>query len=106
MAKNNKPLDGRKIPKDKRPKPSTGQSAEPRDLPYEALNQSEREIIRMLKSKDGYPVRTIEYLAEAFDSKLEVRNALRRPVSCGWIDNVGRGQYKLSDKGRKRLARA
>jgi hypothetical protein len=112
MAKkksNGKQTDLRKIPKDKRPKPTTGQSADERELPYDSLNDDELEVIRMLNgSKSGggpRVVRTIEFLAEGLDSKLAVRNALRRLVSCGWVDRAERGKYQVSERGRKRMQR-
>lgn len=107
--KESKPVDLRKVPKDKRPKPTSGQSADERQLPYEDLNEDEREVVRLLNGKNGVRhVRSIEYLAEAFSGdnpKLQVRNALRRAVSCGWVDRCARGQYQISEKGRKRLQR-
>lgn len=107
---NGKNKDLRKLPKDKRPKPTTGQSAPARDLGYELLSDDEREIVRALNGKGNGErhVRTVAFLSELFDGddpKLQARNALRRPVSCGWVDNVGRGQYQISEKGRKRLSR-
>jgi hypothetical protein len=104
-------VDLRKVPKEKRPKPSTGQSAKERDLPYDDLNGDEQSLVKLLDGKSGGPriVRTVEFMSEAMDGdnpKLQTRNALRRLVSCGWVDNVGRGQYQISEKGRKRMARA
>ena len=109
-GKKNKTADLRKLPKDKRPKPTTGQSAKARDLPYEALSESERDIVRALNGRGPKRVvRSVEFLADLMDGddpKLQARNALRRPVACGWIENVGRGAYQISEKGRKRLQRA
>lgn len=104
-------VDLRTLPKDKRPKPSSGQSAPERELPYESLSDDEKEVIKLLDGPGhGHrQVRSIEWLADGFDGdnpKLRVRNALRRPVSCGWVDWVARGQYQISEKGRKRYARA
>jgi hypothetical protein len=109
--KNSKQTDLRKVPKDKRGKPTTGQSADEQPLPYEVLNDDEREIVRMLNGRNGdgvRHVRSIEFLAEGIDGsnpRLQVRNALRRTVACGWVDHVSRGQYQISGKGRKRLTR-
>lgn len=107
--KNSKQTDLRKVPKEKRGKPSTGQSADEQALPYEMLNDDEREIVRMLNGRNGVRhVRSIAFLSEGIDGdnpQLQVRNALRRTVACGWIDHVSRGQYQISEKGRKRLAR-
>lgn len=108
-GKSSKNVDLRKVPKDKRPKPSTGQSADERALPYEVLNDDEREIVRMLNGKNGARhVRSIEFLSEGLSGdnpRLQARNALRRTVACGWVDRVSRGQYQISEKGRKRLTR-
>jgi len=103
--------DLRKVPKDKRPKPTTGQSAATRDLSYDLLSDDEKALVKALdgRSHSGKrEQRTIAWLARLFggdDPKLQTRNALRRPVSCGWVDNVGRGLYQISEKGRKRLSR-
>jgi len=115
MAKRNghskKNMDGRKIPKAKRPKPSTGQSAPERDLPWENLSEGEQAIVKALNGKGEGPrnPRSVEYLSEFFEGrnpKLQVRNALRRIVSCGWVDNIDRGMYQITERGRKRRARA
>lgn len=102
--------DLRKLPKDRRPKPTTGQSAKSRELSYEDLSADEAEVVGALDGKAGKRlVQPIAFLSDLFDGddpKLRTRNALRRPVSCGWVDNVGRGLYQISEKGRKRLARA
>lgn len=104
-------VDLRKLPKDKRPKPSSGQSAEERELPFTALSDAEKDVIKMLDGNGhGHRVvRSIEFLADGFggdNPKLQVRNALRRLVSCGWVDWASRGQYQINEKGRKRHARA
>jgi len=101
--------DLRTLPKDKRPKPSSGQSAPERALPYEALSDAERLIVKTLNNRGQKRTeRSVEYLAELMDgddAKLQVRNALRRPVACGWVENIARGMYRISEKGRKRLER-
>jgi hypothetical protein len=111
MAKTKtKKIDLRKIPKDKRPKPTTGQSAEERDLPYDSLNDDEREVVRMLYGRGGkHPARKIDFLSEGLEGdnpKLQARNAMRRLVACGWAARVDRGEYKLTDRGVKRYDRA
>ena len=105
-------VDLRKVPRDKRPKPSTGQSAEARALPWDSLSEDEKEIIKLLDgpvSRSDAPrprvVRSIEYLAEGLEgdnARLRARNALRRPVSCGWVDRAGRARYQISALGRRR----
>ena len=115
MAKKNgtngKHVDLRTLPKAKRPKPSTGQSADERDLPFEGLNDDEKDVVKLLNGRRGgiRQVRSVAFLAEGIDGdnpQLQARNALRRLVSCGWAERVGRGQYKVSERGRKRLERA
>lgn len=107
---NGKHVDLRKLPLDKRPTPTTGQSADERELPVESLNDDETEVVRMLnggkKGSGSRETRSVEWLSDGLDSKLAVRNALRRLVSCGWVERVDRGQYRISEKGRKRMQRA
>lgn len=111
MAKDKfKDVDLRKVPRDKRPKPTSGQSASARDLPWEALNSDEKEIVKLLNSP-GHgerKVRSIEYLADGLEGdnpRLQARNALRRIVACGWVDRADRAQYQISVNGRRRLAK-
>jgi hypothetical protein len=119
MAKNGRKkkdkesVDLRKVPRDKRPKPTTGQSAEAHALPWDALSGDERVIIKLLdgdhKAASPRPrtVRSIEYLAEGLEgdaARLRARNALRRPVACGWVDRAARARYQISELGRRRLA--
>ncbi len=105
-GKKNDKQDLRKLPKDKRPKPTSGQSAPERQLHFDELSDAEKDIVKMLGRKRV--ARTVEYLADAFDGdnpKLQVRNALRRIVCAGWVDRIGRGQYQLSKNGADRLRR-
>jgi len=114
MTKSYENVDIRTMPKDKRPKPTQGQSAPERDLPYEKLNETEREVLGLLngKGEGARVVRDISFLAEGVDdadaeTKLLVRNSLRRLVACGWVESgEKRGTYRVSEKGRKRLDRA
>lgn len=100
-------VDLRTLPRDKRPKPSTGQSAAARELAWDAMSADEKEIVKMLNSP-GHgerKVRSIEYLADGLEGdnpRLQARNALRRPVACGWVDRVERAQYQISVNGRRR----
>lgn len=109
-AKTEDKVDLRRLPRDKRPKPTTGQSAPTRKLEWDALNQYERAVIDLLHGGGGRRVpRNVAYLADGIDAenaRLVARNALRRPVSCGWIERVGRAQYMISELGRQRLNRA
>lgn len=103
-------VDLRKVPRDKRPKPTTGQSAAKRDLPWESLSPDEKEVVKMLNSPGHGPrtVRSIEYLADGIEGdnpRLQARNALRRLVACDWVDRAERAQYQVSVNGRRRLAK-
>ncbi len=105
--------DLRKLPRDKRPKPTSGQHAEERDLALDDMNDDEQEVIKLLNAKgEGRrEARNVAYLAEGIDdddaeTKLRVRNAMRRLVSCGWVDRADRGSYMISERGRKRMQRA
>lgn len=101
-------VDLRKVPRDKRPKPSTGQSAPARDLAWDSMSADEKEVVKLLNSP-GHgerKVRTIEYLADGIEGdnpRLQARNALRRVVACGWVDKADRAQYQISTNGRRRL---
>jgi hypothetical protein len=98
-------MDLRTLPKDERPKPTTGQSGKPIELSWEQMNRDEqRLIVRMRKHKGAMGIADLSE-GKAFGSnnpKLRVRNALRRTVRGGWIESAGRGQYKLTQSGRKR----
>jgi hypothetical protein len=102
-------VDLRKVPRDKRPKPCTGQSAASRELPWDSMSSDEQSIIKMLHSP-GHgerKLRSIEYLADGLEGdnpRLQTRNALRRPVSCGWVDHAERATYQISVNGRRRMA--
>jgi len=102
-------VDLRKAPHDKRPKPSTGQSAAARELPWDSMSHDEQSVVKMLNSP-GYgerKLRTIEYLADGLEGdnpRLQSRNALRRPVSCGWVEKAERATYQISVNGRRRMA--
>lgn len=104
-------VDLRKLPRDKRPKPTSGQSADKRSLPWDALNGDEREVVKMLNSPGhgDRHVRSVEFLADGLEGdnpRLQARNALRRLVSCDWVDRSGRAQYQISKNGRARYERA
>jgi hypothetical protein len=108
--------DLRKLPKSDRPKPSTGQSGPERELPYEELNQDEKLVVVTLDD-DGEGLRQAMPVADLASTilskenekearaKLRIRNAMRRLVTGGWVENTDRGRYKISEKGRKRLKR-
>lgn len=101
-------VDLRKLPRDKRPKPSTGQSAPERKIEWGDFNRHEKAVLKMLNGDGGRRVqRSVEFLADGIpgdpdNPKLAARNALRRPVSSGWVDRVGKAQYMISESGRRR----
>jgi hypothetical protein len=110
-----KKTDLRKLPKDKRPKPSSGQSAPEREIPWNELNEDEGVLVQMLAAEDRRAPRSVEWLAEAFDdsgkheynhAKLRARNAVRRLVQGGWVERVERGTYQLTESGKRRYQRA
>lgn len=122
MAKKSKPtkdVDLRTLPKDKRPKPTTGQSRKEFQLPTEELTKHERKLVDMLNGK-GKGVRETYSVAELSKetklTKLQVRNTIRRLVPSTWVEHVDevltddgdvrpvRGHYRITERGRKRLA--
>jgi hypothetical protein len=103
-------VDLRRLPRDERPKPSTGQSAPARQIAWDAFNAHERAVVKLLDGGGGRRVpRRVEYLADGIDAdnpRLAARNALRRPVSSGWVDRVDSATYVISELGRQRYNRA
>ena len=104
-------VDIRKLPKDKRPKPSTGQSAPERLIKYEDLTDNEKAIIAASKGgkkEAARPWRDVEYYSELFDAdnpKLVARNTIRRLIPGGWLERGERGKYRLTENGMRRLER-
>lgn len=95
--------------------PTSGQSAPPIELSSDALNAKEAKVLAALNGSGSgvRPVMTITDLAaECFKSQSKkranswVRNSLRRLVQSGLIEKVERGKYRVSEAGRKGLARA
>lgn len=96
-------------------KPSSGQSGPAMDLPFEKISDKERKVLDFLNGSGSgqRPIMTITQMAEgcfkslgAKKSNSWVRNCLRRLVRSGNVEKVERGQYRISDAGRKKLARA
>jgi len=95
--------------------PTSGQSGPPLELSVEGLNTKEAKIFEALNGT-GSGVReiiSIEDLASTcFKSRGKkqanswVRNSLRRLVQGGLVEKVERGKYRVSEAGRKKLARA
>jgi hypothetical protein len=113
--------------------PTTGQSAEKRDIPYEELNNKELELLGVLNGEGAgvCPKMTIKECAKGAFLRSKVpakkpakaktatpgkiransleqanywaRNCFRRLVVSDYVVKVSRGVYKISTKGRKRL---
>lgn len=107
--------------KDKKKKPTTGQSAGPLQIGYDDLNKDERKLIRVLngKTKSRVTLHLGEIASKGRMSNLEVRNALRRTVRGDWVEKVteivddegeikegARGYYRISVNGRRRIKRS
>jgi hypothetical protein len=89
--------------------PTSGQSGPPIDLSEKGLNAKELKILSALCNGQG--TMTIKELAtECFKGKAKaqanswVRNSLRRPARAGLIEQVERGTYKATAKGKKHAA--
>lgn len=112
-----------KAKKERADKPSTGQSAEEFQLPYGNLNPKEKKVIDFL-DHTGHgtrEIKTIDEIAEeCFHGKSDsknvtssgkranswARNSLRDLVPGGFAEKVDRGQYRITEAGRKRRERA
>lgn len=99
--------DLRRLKKDERPAPTTGQSGPEMALPAEKLNKDERLVLAQLDTVDRAPAKIVE-LAEAIRkakrnefTTLRTRNALRRLVRGGLVTAKERGEYKITAKGTK-----
>ena len=108
-------VDKRKIPIGERGKPTSGQSGDPIDLPYDELNKREAKVVDYLNGdgKGTREAKTVEEIAKALwsregqaRSKLFVRNSMRRLFCGGWVEKPDKGIYKITEKARKRLASA
>lgn len=111
-------VDLRTLPKDERPKPTSGQSRAEFALPKEELTKYEMKIIEALNGKGKGLRETIPVLdlsKATRMTKLEVRNTIRRLVPSTWVERVDevltddgdvkkvRGHYRITERGRKRL---
>ena len=97
-------------------KATTGQSAPHHDLPVDDLNAKELKLVNVINGK-GTGSREeisipdmIKVFQSSADTKAQanswVRNSLRRLVTGELIEKTSRGVYRVTEKGRKRLARA
>lgn len=96
-------------------KASSGQSGPSLDLPVEKISAKEMRVVELLNGSGSgtRTIYTIEEMAGAcWKSKSKkqsnswVRNSLRRLIRSGVVEKVERGKYRISDAGRKKLARS
>lgn len=95
--------------------PTSGQSGPALELSVEGLNSKEAKVFAALNG-EGSGVRVVmtitDLAAECFKSRGKkqanswTRNSLRRLVQGGLVEKVERGKYRVSEAGRKKLARA
>jgi len=101
----------------KKKKATTGQSGPPVDVPFEKLNDKEREVLSFLNGKGKgprNPLKISDIAGSCWKSKRLskaqgnswTRNSLRRLICGGWVEKLERGVYRVTEKGRKRLQRA
>ena len=95
--------------------PKSGQSAAPIELSLDGLNAKESKVVSALNGagSGARPVLSIVEIADrCFKSQGKkrsnswARNSLRRLVIAGLVEKVERGAYRISEPGRKKLARA
>jgi hypothetical protein len=102
-----KKVDLRKLKKDERPAPSTGQSGPSISLPAEKINKDERLVLKELGGEDREPLKIVTLADSIRKAKrneftpLRTRNALRRLVRGGLVTQKERGTYKITAKGSK-----
>jgi hypothetical protein len=96
--------DGAKPAKKAKGSPQA-QSGDAIELPIAEMNKDELKLVKHMYSKSGerkpYSIKDLKAVVGG-KTTLRVRNALRRPVRGGWLEKVDRGQYRLTEKGRKR----
>jgi hypothetical protein len=113
-------VDLRTLPKDERPKPTSGQSAEAFTLPFDSLSKYELKVVSVL-NQPGAGLREVKPVSAVAKTTrltpLQVRNAMRRLVPSKWIERVDvvladdgsekpvKGHYRITKGGRERLAR-
>lgn len=102
-----KKVDLRRLKKDERPAPTTGQSGPEMHLPAEKINKDERQVLQQLDVPDRGSAMIVQ-IADAIKkakrnsfTTLQTRNALRRLVRGGLVSNKDRGEYKITAKGSK-----
>lgn len=96
-----KKIDLRKLPKAKRPEPTTGQSGPKLTLFWTQLTADEQHVVKKL-AEAGKPLRTSEIAGKgklSDNSNLRVRNALRRVTRAGMVKSTARGVYAATHVG-------
>jgi hypothetical protein len=87
--------------------PTSGQSGPPLELAKAKLNDKEEKVVTVLLA-DVNPVPINALATNCFSDQTSstanswVRNSLRRLVRAKWVEKVGKGTYRLTDKGRER----
>jgi DNA-binding PadR family transcriptional regulator len=104
-------VDLRKLPREKRPEPTSGQHGKPIDIDYDRLNVHEQRTVRALEAAGN--AMSIPEIAKACSklvhkpvTTLQVRNAMRRLVRGSWVDSKSRGVYRLTSRGRAKFTSA
>lgn len=105
----------RKPAKARKKDPTSGQSGPTIELSVDGLNAKEAKVFHLLNG-EGAGVRAILTIAEIAETCFKsqgkkrsnswARNSLRRLVQGGLVEKVERGKYRVTDAGRKKLARA
>lgn len=82
-----------------------GQSGPPLDLPRDRMNENEKLVLAAFTGQ-GQPTKIATIAGIAFPgygpakANSQVRNALRRLVRGGYIEQIGRGLYQITDLAR------
>lgn len=91
----------------KKAKSAQAQTGEAIELPIAKMNKDELLLVKHCYSAKGdrkeYSIKDLKAaIGGSKGSTLRVRNGLRRPVRGGWLEKVGRGLYRITEKARKR----
>lgn len=91
----------------KKAKSAQAQTGEAIELPIAKMNKDELVIVKHCYTPKGdrkeYSIKDLKAVVRGpLGSTLRVRNALRRTVRGGWLEKVGRGLYRITEKARKR----
>ena len=82
--------------------PTTGQSRDPFDMPWDKLNAYEQKVVKSLTTSNKRKTMKFKTIKEicmkTMLTNLQVRNALRRTVPGGWIERGEPGSYRWTGK--------